>query len=172
MFCWVQVKDHIKKVVVLRKKSWMTLACFIILFQSVSFVLGRLTQEAIPNWYIYLHKSYLTPPGTVFAIVWTVLYLFLAVVAWILFAANQDSFKRCKRLFILQTILNWCWTPLFFTLHALAWSSVCLVLLLLLNAMLLIRSYKLKKIIFWLLLPYVIWLLFACYLSLVITIMN
>ncbi len=60
----------------------LKLVFWIVLFESIGFFFGLLTQANITPWYAYLNKSLLTPPGFVFSIVWSLLYALLAVIAW------------------------------------------------------------------------------------------
>ncbi|WP_371923170.1 TspO/MBR family protein [Legionella sp. 27cVA30] len=79
------------------------------LFQSIGFLMGMLTQANIYPWYEQLNKSALTPPGFVFSIVWTFLYALLALIAWTLSDKNQAHSKQVKlgRVFkVFQTIKN------------------------------------------------------------------
>lgn len=154
------------------KNNGTTLILLVIFFQLVGFLLGQLTQENIPIWYHQLNKSSLTPPGFVFAVVWSFLYALLAVIAWMLFCVYQSVAGKCKLLFALQMLMNWCWTPLFFSFHYLFFSGIWLVVLTCLNGVLLLQFYKTKKLIAYLLLPYFIWLLFASYLNLAVILLN
>ena len=74
--------------------KYLKLLLWIVLFQSIGFLMGMLTQANIYPWYEQLNKSDLTPPGFVFSIVWTFLYVLLAVIAWILWDKNQAPSKQ------------------------------------------------------------------------------
>jgi tryptophan-rich sensory protein len=157
---------------ILRLNNLMKLVFWIMLFESICFVLGLLTQANLDPWYKYLNKSSLTPPGFIFSVVWTLLYLLLAIVAWILSNLNKASSKKITFLFALQILMNWIWTPLFFGLHWLMLSALWLVSLTCLNLILIIEAKKTHKTIAWLLTPYLLWLVFASYLNVVIALMN
>ncbi len=150
----------------------LNLLFWIVLFESIGFLMGALTQENIYPWYEQLNKSALTPPGFVFSIVWSFLYALLALIAWSLSNQRQTYSKQVKVLFILQTVMNWVWTPLFFGLHWLMFSAGWLISLTALNALLIIKLQKRNKIIAWLLSPYLLWLVFASYLNVLIALMN
>jgi len=145
---------------------------WIVLFQSIGFLLGLLTQANIYPWYEHLLKSSLTPPGFVFSIVWSLLYGLLAIIAWILSTNNTTASKKITVLFALQMLMNWIWTPLFFGLHWLIPSAIWLIGLTCLNVILIIECKKMHKTIALLLIPYLLWLLFASYLNVVIALMN
>ncbi|MBI2786416.1 MAG: tryptophan-rich sensory protein [Legionella longbeachae] len=150
----------------------MKLMFLIVLFESIGFLLGLITHANIYPWYEHLNKSSLTPPGFVFFIVWTLLYTLLAVIAWILSNHNTVTSKKVTVLFVLQMLMNWAWTPLFFGLHWLILSSLWLISLSCLNLLLMIECKKTHKTIAWLLIPYLLWLVFASYLNVVIALMN
>lgn len=148
------------------------LVFWIVLFESIGFLLGLLTQANIYPWYEHLNKSSLTPPGFIFSIVWSLLYALLAVIASRLSDQNKTSSKKVVALFALQMLMNWAWTPLFFHLHWLRVSTLCLITLTCFNGALFVMTKKIDKTSAWLLAPYVIWLVFASYLNVVIALMN
>ncbi|MBY0378130.1 MAG: tryptophan-rich sensory protein [Gammaproteobacteria bacterium] len=143
-----------------------------VLFETTAFLLGLLTQANIEPWYNNLHKSPLTPPGVVFSIVWTILYALLAYIAWFLWRYRKASDKLAIRLYGLQIIMNWAWTPLFFHFHWIKISAIWLITLTCLNVALIVRIRGRQPLIALLLLPYVFWLMFASYLNVFIAIMN
>lgn len=155
---------HLKKII--------KLICWIVLFESIGFLLGLLTKANIYPWYEHLNKSSLTPPGFIFSIVWSLLYALLAFIASSLSGHNKVSSKKFVVLFALQTLMNWVWTPLFFGLHWLVPSALWLISLTCLNVLLIIEAKKTHKAIAWLLIPYLFWLVFASYLNVVIALMN
>ncbi len=138
----------------MRLNKLIKLIFWIVLFESIGFLLGLLTQANINPWYENLNKSSLTPPGFIFSIVWALLYGLLAGIAWILFSLNKLSSKKIVVLFALQMLMNWVWTPLFFGLHWFIPSAVWLVSLTCLNFFLIIESKKTDKTIALLLTPY------------------
>lgn len=156
----------------MRLNKLMNLIFWLVLFESIGFLLGLLTQANIYPWYQHLNQSSLTPPGYIFSIVWTLLYALLAIIAWILSGHNKRSSKTVTLLFALQMLMNWAWTPLFFGLHWLIFSAFWLVSLTGLNVILIIKAKQTDKTIAWLLSPYLLWLLFASYLNIVIAFTN
>ena len=147
------------------------LLLWIVLFEGVGFALSGITKANIDNWYIYLDKSTLTPPGYMFAIVWPILYACLAIIAWYLADSNKYS-PTIFRAFTLQMLMNWAWTPLFFGLHVMKFSALWLICLTLLNLILAFIFFQHSKKMFLLLMPYIFWLTFASYLNIVIAFLN
>lgn len=157
----------------MRPNKQINLLFWIVLFESVGFLMGLLTQANISPWYEHLNKSILTPPGYVFSFVWTILYGLLAVVAWLLSSSDIKASKSILVLFTLQMVMNWLWTPLFFGLHWFKLSALWIVSLSCLNAIVIMKAKKKShKTIAGLLIPYLLWLVFASYLNVVIALMN
>lgn len=158
----------------LNQKNSMKLIGWIISFEIVGFLLGLVTQANIYSWYEGLDKSILTPPGWVFSVVWSILYACLAIVGFILWQKRDSRpHKTIFHLYLVQMLMNWIWTPLFFQWHWLALSFLWIVVMVGLNAAIIILAIKNKeKVITFLMLPYLLWLMFAGYLNGVIWILN
>jgi tryptophan-rich sensory protein len=156
----------------MRLMNTIKLMFWIVLFESIGFFLGLVTQANIDPWYGSLHKSTFTPPGYIFSVAWTLLYALLAVIAWILSSHDKGAPKKITTLFAVQMLMNWTWTLLFFKFHWLTFGAIWLISLTCLNFILIIEARKTHKTIAWLLLPYVLWLVFASYLNGVIALTN
>lgn len=156
----------------MRLNNYFKLILWIVLFQTIGFLLGLLTQANIHPWYESLNKSSLTPPGLVFSIVWTLLYTLLALIAWILSNQNKESPRSITYLYAAQIVMNWAWTPIFFQLHWLSLSAIWLIALTCFNLILIKQALNKQKTIALLLIPYVFWLIFASYLNVAIAFMN
>jgi tryptophan-rich sensory protein len=77
-----------------------------------------LTTPAIGTWYATLRKPPWTPPNWVFGPVWTVLYLSMAVAAWLVWRQGGFSYARLPlTLFAAQLALNVAWSGIFFCLR-------------------------------------------------------
>lgn len=115
-----------------------------------------------------LNKPPLSPSPIVFPIVWSILYILLSISIIRVKDENDDNIK----LYYLSLILNAIWTPIFFGLK---WYFLALIdLVILLYTV--IRMYKKFKeyddISAYLLIPYIVWLIFAFYLNFSIMVMN
>ena len=96
---------------------------------------SMLTAPSIGGWYATLLKPAWTPPNWVFGPVWSLLYLAMAVAAWLVW--RQVGFPRAAsalNLFALQLVLNVCWSAIFFGAHrpGLAFAEILLLWLLIL----------------------------------------
>ena len=139
----------------------------ILLVLSLGILSGWLGGSANTLWYQSLKYPSLFPPAWVFGPVWTVLYIMLGIT---LIDIKRER-PELVFLFCLQLALNFIWTPIFFLKHEILWSLLDLILMIVINLYLLIQLKSLKKI-FWMLLPYNLWLWFACYLNASIVFLN
>ena len=79
------------------------------------------------DWYIALDQPPGTPPNAAFPIVWTLLYIAMAVAAWRVWRARGPG--RELGLFVVQLALNALWMPVAFGAHALGWALLVIALL-------------------------------------------
>ena len=125
------------------------------------------------TWYSALNQPPFTPPAWVFPPVWTFLY-FTMLAALILFAFKKTgkSKKRGYILFFSQLVLNLIWTPVFFYMQNPLWALVIIIILNLLVFLNIISFFKVSKAAGGVLIPYMVWILFATYLNLGIVLLN
>ena len=117
-------------------------------------------------WYQTLNKPDWNPPAWIFGPVWTVLYMSMAVAAWLVW--RRGGFQVQKRpltLFLIQLGLNAAWTPVFFGAHQIGASLIVLVALCL-AVLLTWRAFaavqRLPGLLF---IPYLAWVCFAAWLN-------
>ena len=139
---------------------------WVITFQSIGFFIGTMYKTQVDYWYPFLYKSSLTPPGHVFSVVWPILYTLLAVAGCMLW--RQKGYERTKTLFVLQMVLNWSWTTVFFKHHMLLLSWMVIATMVGLTVLIMVDMYKQLRIITVLLAPYLAWITFALYLNMFI----
>ena len=125
------------------------------------------------TWYDTLNKPAFTPPSGVFAPAWTVLYLmiFLSFMIFIMTKTMQDKTLGVS-LFLVQLILNFLWSPVFFYWKNITLSFVIIILLLGFLFMTIINFYKISKWSAILLIPYFLWICYATYLNYGFMMMN
>jgi translocator protein len=158
---------------ILMMKKVLPLIIWIAVFQIIGYGIGLLMQGDIPSWYETLQKSSLNPPKIIFPIVWSCLYIMLAVAGWLLW--NNRDHPRGKIIFGLYAIemfMNWVWSPLFFQLHLIQLGFYWIAIMTFLTAIIIVMTKKINKLVCCLLLPYCLWLCFAGYLNWVIWIKN
>lgn len=120
--------------------------------------------------YTTLNLPPLAPPKIVFPIAWSILYLLMGI-SYFLYRRDQNSQKTII-LYYVQLVVNLFWS-LFFFLWKLRFFSIIWILLLDILVISFIKQLSTeKKISAWLLTPYLIWILFATYLTIGIYILN
>jgi len=125
------------------------------------------------DWYRKLKKPIWNPPNTIFAPVWTLLYLLMAAAAWLVW--QRYGFTGAVlplTLFVLQLILNAAWTWLFFGRHQIGTALVEICVLWFVILATLLSFWMLEPLAGLLLLPYIAWVSFATFLNWTIWRMN
>ena len=145
----------------------------VILFLIIGGAMGASVNSSVNGWFTTLNKPFLNPPDFVFAPVWTVLYISLAVFYWMLDREPYNTLVvHTKHIFILQLILNFLWTPIFFGMHSIWGGLIILLVLDFLVFRLIGVSFHINKMYAFIILPYFCWLLFATYLNLSLLLLN
>jgi benzodiazapine receptor len=125
------------------------------------------------DWYASLSKPSWNPPSWVFGPAWTLLYILMAVAAWLVWReGGWRAQGRALRLFLLQWFLNALWTPLFFGLHRPGLAFAEIALLWLAIAATLWSFWRVRKLAGVLLVPYLAWVSFAAALNFTIWRLN
>ncbi len=124
------------------------------------------------NIYNTIDKPFLSPNKIVFPIVWSVLYILMGISLYIVSESKYLNKDKSYLLYILQLLVNSVW-PLFFFKFRLFFVSFLIVLLLIyLVIKLILEFYKINKLAAYLQIPYLLWLIFASYLSLGVFLLN
>lgn len=117
-------------------------------------------------------KPVLSPPGFIFPIVWSIIYILMGL-SYYLFKKNYYyNTKLISTIYYIQLFVNLLWSIFFFILKWYFFTIIWTVLLLLLVIYLIILFYKKNKISAYLNIFYLIWLIFATYLTISIYILN
>ena len=130
-------------------------------------VIGSLANIYInsDDWYSSLIKSSLNPPSFIFGIVWPILYVLMGIIAYKLA-------HKIAPIFIMQLVLNAAWSWIFFYFHAPFIALLDIGLLIYLNQRILVIIKKESGALYFLYLPYVLWLSFAAFLNASIVFLN
>jgi translocator protein len=135
---------------------------------------GRASNSGYGNrWFDGLVKPEAMPSGWVFGAAWTLLYILLGfALAMILHARGSKWRGRAVGLFMVQLLLNYGWSPVFFALHEvdLALGMIAAMIVLTIGAALLF--VRIRKTAALLMLPYLAWLGFAAFLTYQIAVLN
>jgi translocator protein len=125
------------------------------------------------DWYERLTKPSWRPPNQLFAPVWSVLYLMIAVSGWLIW--RETGFVGATlplAIYALQLVLNATWTPLFFGLHRIDLGFFDIVLVWLSIVATIVLFYPIHSVAAMLLLPYLAWVTFAAALNFAVWRLN
>lgn len=148
--------------------GWLALGIFLFVVIVVGSVIGVATAPG--TWYAALHKPPLNPPNWVFAPVWLALYVCIAVAGWRMWMREPNG--PAFRLWTGQLVLNWLWSPVFFTLHE-PWLAFAVITLIwgLIVAFIRVAGRR-DRVAAWLFVPYLAWVSFAAWLNLGVVVLN
>lgn len=131
------------------------------------------TQNGMEKFKSLIHPP-LTPPGWLFPVVWTILFLLMGTAAYL--AANSGGSKKAVRgamvLFGIQLGFNFMWSILFFNMGMFLFAFIWLVVLWLLIFATTVRFCQLSRPAGYLMFPYLLWVAFAGYLNFGIYLLN
>ena len=134
----------------------------------VGYSASLVTKSSIETWYSTIEKPSFNPPNWVFMPVWTVLYIFMAVAAglvWDKIKEQNETVKTALGFFLIQLTLNAIWSYLFFGLKNPMLALIEIALLLLMIYETYVKFVKINKIAGYLLVPYLIWVSYAAVLN-------
>lgn len=158
----------------MKKNEVLALGLAIGLTELAGGVGALFTTPAIATWYPNLVQPVGTPPDFVFGPVWTTLFALMGIALFLIW--RQTGLKTERRqafiLFGAQMILNVLWSALFFGLKSFAAASVEIVCLWLAIVATQVAFAKVSRPAAWLLLPYLLWVSFATYLTLAFWSLN
>jgi tryptophan-rich sensory protein len=112
------------------------------------------------EWYEHLVKAPWTPPNWVFAPVWTVLYISIALAGWLVWRADR-RLSMALAWWAVQLLLNAAWSWLFFGAHLIGLALLDIVLLALVVGAFMVASAPVSRAATWLFAPYAAWILYA-----------
>ncbi|NLE39158.1 MAG: tryptophan-rich sensory protein [Pirellulaceae bacterium] len=155
------------------KRPWIGLILFIGLCFFAAWLGSAATTPKIVGWYASLIKPGWNPPNWIFGPVWTVLFLAMAVAAWLVWRKTGWSGAQWPlSLFGLQLALNVSWSWLFFGMEspALAFAEILLLWTAITATM--VAFWPRSKAAGLLFVPYLAWITFAAVLNFVIWRLN
>lgn len=132
-----------------------------------------LTSGAMKS-YADMSKPPLSPPGWVFPVVWTILYILMGISLYII---RESAISRCQKndailKFVIQLILNILWPIWFFSFRFCAFAAVWLVALIISVALMINAFSKISRTAAYIQIPYLLWCIFALYLNIGICVLR
>jgi translocator protein len=136
-------------------------------------IAGIFTTEAIPGWYASLNQPSFNPPNWIFGPVWTILYTILGIslfMIWKMDAGRERN--QAILIFMVQLLLNFCWSFFFFYFKMIGVAMVDILLLWITIIFMLVRFYKIKPLAAYINIPYLLWVTFATALNMAYFFLN
>ena len=120
-------------------------------------------------------KPPLSPPGFLFPVVWTILYILMGISAAKIFKLKgvyENEVRESLTYYAASLVVNFAWSIIFFNFGAFLLAFVWLLLLLFLIIKTVVNYHTIDPLSAYLQIPYIIWVTFAGYLTAGIAILN
>ena len=153
------------------KNKFISFILFFIITYSASFIGGMATISFKEPWYSELIKSNYNPPDWIFAPVWTTLYLMMTLAIWFFWHSKNRDMNTIYIYFI-HIVFNTTWSIIFFGLHQILFALIVLLVLIFLIIILIIRFKRVNLVSYYLMIPYLLWTLYALFLNFNLLILN
>ena len=134
---------------------------------------GLITNDSMMTFQS-LNQPALSPPEWLFPVVWTILYILMGIASYLVLASedNSDTVNIALKFYIAQLAVNFFWPIFFFTFDLYLFSFFWLLLLIVLVICTIVLFAQISRPAAYLMIPYLLWLIFAGYLNLSIYLLN
>ena len=151
--------------------KWKSLLINIAIPLVVGGLSALLTMNSMEK-YKDLRTPPLSPPSWIFPIVWTILFVLMGIASYIVYESNSSFKPRALIVYAIQLLLNLSWSIVFFNADR-YWVSVAIIIALIIMIFITIAFFSsVSNKASLLLVPYILWVLFATYLNISIAILN
>lgn len=146
--------------------EFLTLALCLGIPTLVGAIAGAATAQSVGTWYVRLRKPSFNPPNSVFAPVWTTLYLLMGISLYMIWR-SPHSLNRDLALiaFGVQMALNAAWSVLFFRFRLIGFALAEIILLWVSILVMILLFHRVNRDSAWLQIPYLLWVTFAAVLN-------
>ncbi|MGI6070587.1 MAG: TspO/MBR family protein [Blautia sp.] len=153
----------------MEKIQWKPLLVSLVISLGTGVIGGLLTFDSMKKYEGMYHPP-LAPPGWVFPVVWTILYLLMGIAAYLVYLSDSEEKYSALRIYGVQLLVNMVWPLLFFRFEAYLLAFTWLILLWYLIKVTTKQFYQIDKTAGKLMVPYLLWVTFAGYLNLAIAV--
>ena len=132
------------------------------------------TTSNLESWYEGIAKSELTPANWVFPVVWNFLFFLMGLSAWLVWraAGGLNEAGLALSVFAAQLMLNFAWSVIFFGLHRTGFATFEIIVLNATIALTIWTFWAHSRLAALLLVPYLLWCLFATWLTAAVWTLN
>jgi tryptophan-rich sensory protein len=158
------------------RPNWLALLAFIALGLAVG-AIGAVFSPGVSastgQWYAALAKPQWSPPNSWYGPVWTGLYVMMGTAAWLIWSERYHRDRQAAlAAYAVQLLLNALWAPIFFGAKDIG-AGLFIIVALGLTIIWTLREFAaVKSAAAWLMVPYLIWVIFASALNLSIWKLN
>ncbi len=156
--------------ILILKIQWKKLLACLAIPLAVGGLSALLTRNSMETFKA-LNKPPLSPPGWLFPVVWTILFVLMGIASYLVLVSGKPN-RTALTVYGVQLVFNFVWSLIFFNMEQYLFAFVWLVLLWLLILITTVLFYRISKPAGYLMLPYLAWVTFAGYLNLGIYLLN
>jgi translocator protein len=145
----------------------MKLVISILIPVLIGAISGFFTSSGVNGWYALANKPWFNPPNWIFAPVWSMLYVLMGFAFFLVWKADapKDIKQTAIILFVVQLVLNFFWSIIFFKFQQPGWAFAEIILMWLMILLTILWFGKINAAAAWLLVPYICWVSFASVLN-------
>lgn len=150
----------------MKKEHVVKLILSLLLTVGVGLLGGLFTAPEIEGWYTTIQKPSFQPPNWLFGPMWTLLYILMGISLYLVWKQpSSDRRNKALTIFIIQFILNFFWSVIFFNQHQIGWALIEIGVMWVCILLTIVQFNKIKPAAAWLLVPYILWVSFATVLN-------
>lgn len=140
---------------------------------GVGVVSGFLTRGGVESFNATAIKPFFMPPGWIFPVVWTILYILMGISAYIVEASDSHKNKKFSlTLYYIQLFFNFVWSFIFFSFGSYLFAFIWIIILWVLVVATTVEFNKIEPKSAYLMIPYIIWVTFASVLNFSVYLLN
>jgi|TARA_B110000967_G_C18472929_1_gene358251 benzodiazapine receptor len=152
------------------KNKYLSLFFLLLITLIASAIGGYTTASFKEPWYSEIILPSFNPPSSVFAPVWTTLYIMMSISIWKIWINSFDL--KILKLYFIHLFFNSTWSIVFFGFHQIGLALINLIVILIFIVLLMRNYLKRDKISFYLMMPYLLWSTYALILNGSIFVLN
>ncbi len=153
------------------KKQVLTYAISIIIPLAVGMISAALSRNNMAV-FAEINKPPLAPPGWLFPVAWTILYILMGIACARIFLSGDPSSRTILIVYGLQLFFNFFWCIFFFNMGKYWFSATWLLVMWILILVFILMSRKVDMIACACFVPYIVWSTFAMYLNVGVALLN
>ena len=141
------------------KNKYLSLVILLLITFIAPMIGSYATATFKEPWYSEIILPSFNPPSWVFAPVWSTLYLLMTIAIWKIWKNSFDT--RILKIYFIHLFFNSTWSIVFFGFHLIGLALINLIIILIFIIFLMKEYFKIDKISFYLMTPYLFWSIYA-----------